>query len=915
MAAVLIAAYLNGISHTTPIPTDSYIESYNKTQVEAEAVVISRTDKETYIQLILDRAKLVLKENKDISAYDIMLIANISDVTIKPGDKVHIEGEATAFDNARNEGDFDSKIYYRSLNIRYKINAKKIYVMDSNSYNMSDYGNVSGSQTLNDNKTSIYDDIRHTFRLYQRKLYYKLYELKERFKSIYSDISDSDDAGIFISMVLGDKSMLDGDIREMYQKNGISHLLAISGLHISLIGMTIYSILRKSGISFIKAVTAASSIIICYGIMTGNAISTKRAVIMLIISLTAQVLGRTYDIMTSLSLAAIILIYDNPYVIENSAFQLSFGAVIGISLVYPSLKYTFSYILKCIKDNFINEKITEYNNKKNVHKIIKYIVKYLTEAFLFSISVNIVTLPVVLYNYSEFPPYGIFLNMAVIPLMSLLMLCSLLAAIAGLFNITAGTFMIGVSHYILRIYDILCSLTQRLKYSVIVTGRPSVERIIIYYMIIFIFIIIVIVYENFITIYTQRFNNITMNDNIKISDNIKIDERFKICDRIRGSRNIKEADNIKIYNSIKNNNAINFNMYKDNNGKYYQRSDVVSKNHAIVKNIIIDNVLKGAERILIYTPVMLIISCIILFYKEPCGFEVNMLDVGQGDGIVVRLPDNSVYMFDGGSTDIKEVGKYRIMPFLKARAITKLDCITISHSDADHINGVIELINMTDKTFTISNIILPDIKNKSEDKSYCKLENAALQHGINVEYIKAGDYIYKGRVAGNLRNYDNKNNDTWQIDNESLSENKTSERSINDKYNTVIKCVHPTPDYDYSCPNDYSASYMISYGKYKMLMMGDAQETAEKYMLDNNRLCDISVLKTGHHGSSTSSSDIFLDKIKPEAAIISCGINNRYHHPSEKVMERLHEKNIKAIVTSEHGQIKIRSDGESFTIN
>lgn len=90
--------------------------------------------------------------------------------------------------------------------------------MDSNSYNMSDYGNVSGGQTLNDNKTSIYDDIRHTFRLYQRKLYYKLYELKERFKSIYSDISDSDDAGIFISMVLGDKSMLDGDIREMYQK-------------------------------------------------------------------------------------------------------------------------------------------------------------------------------------------------------------------------------------------------------------------------------------------------------------------------------------------------------------------------------------------------------------------------------------------------------------------------------------------------------------------------------------------------------------------------------------------------------------------------------------------------------------------------------------------------------------------------
>lgn len=61
--------------------------------------------------------------------------------------------------------------------------------------------------------------------------------------------------------------------------------------------------------------------------------------------------------------------------------------------MYPSLKYTFSYILKCIKDNFINEKITEYNNKKNVHKIIKYIVKYLTGSFFIQLSVNIVTLP------------------------------------------------------------------------------------------------------------------------------------------------------------------------------------------------------------------------------------------------------------------------------------------------------------------------------------------------------------------------------------------------------------------------------------------------------------------------------------------------------------------------------------------
>lgn len=771
---VMFVTYLYGISYKKVPTINSYIDSNNGIECKLKGVVSDINNKETYIQLLIKEADITINTSNDTTntIKNITVLANTSENLIKKGDVVNVIGVIKTFDSARNEGNFDSLTYYRSIGIDYKVSVKSIEV------------------------------IKNT----RSELMKKLDTIKARQRVVYTSIADSDDAGVFISMVLGDKSILGTDIKEMYQKNGISHLLAISGLHISLIGMTIYSILRKLRQSFITSSVVAGFIIVCYGIMTGNAISTTRAVIMLIISLGAQVFGRAYDIITSLSVSAIILIYDNPYVISNSAFQLSFGAVLGIAVVYPSLKYILNNIIKNQKlDNDVNILII-YISKK---------VCIVVDALLISISVNIVTIPIVMFNYFEFPPYSIILNLIVVPFMSLLMICAVVAGIVGMVSLNVATFIIGISHYILKIYNILCTYMQKLPHSLIVTGKPEIKNIIIYYVITIIFIIIV--------------------------------------------------------------NAI----------KYIQQNDDINKEFSIIKDRF--SYLFQYK----FLCAMLVVGFAILISRQKANFEIDMLDVGQGDCIFMQTENNKTYLFDGGSTDINEVGKYRIMPFLKSRKITTLDCIMISHSDADHINAIVELIDMTCDTFSIKKIVLPDIKAKLSDKAYCELVEKATKQGIDVEYISAGDIIFNGNIVKEI--------------------NDINKLKANNK-DTIIECIHPTPQYDYSCANDYSAVYMVTYNKFKTLMTGDIQEAAEKYIINNQALSEISVLKTAHHGSSTSSNEEFLNIIKPKVAIISCGINNRYHHPSQKIIERFKAFNIQTKITQQEGQIKICSDGNSFQV-
>ena len=214
-------------------------------------------------------------------------VTGTSDASVAPdrglniGDRVILKGKLKEFETPTNPGGFNAKTYYESIGVEFGFSAKSVEVIEAGTSEIT---------ALSEN-------------------------LKMRMTESFKKVADERDAGLCISVVLGDKQDLLEDIDELYRNSGISHLIAISGMHISLIGMAVYSLLRKGGIKFLPCAIISVAIILFYGMMTGNAVSTVRAVVMFSVSTGAGVAGRTYDILSSTSLSLLYIL------IINAIFQ------------------------------------------------------------------------------------------------------------------------------------------------------------------------------------------------------------------------------------------------------------------------------------------------------------------------------------------------------------------------------------------------------------------------------------------------------------------------------------------------------------------------------------------------------------------------------------------------------------------
>jgi len=327
------------------------------------------------------------------------------------GNHIKVYGDIEEMEGARNPGEFDYAIYYRSKRITHRCFADKVVVTD--------------------------DSV-----VIGRNLTYKLRSfLLERISAGYDD----DDAGFLRAALLGDRSMMNDDLYDMYKKNGIAHLLAISGLHVSIMGLGLYKLLRK------KLSTATSGLIagiwlVFYSILAGSAVSTIRAVIMLIMLFIADSCCRTYDQLSSLGLAGCAIILYAPYELFSCSFLLSFSAVASIG--GPA-----AYFNKILK-----KKYEILNTDKRLGRMI--------ESLVTSLSVQICTLPVTSYFFFEVSTYGFIINLIVIPLMTYVVW-------SGLFSM-AIPFMGGLAHYILLIYNVIVRTIDVFPARGMLIGRPTV---------------------------------------------------------------------------------------------------------------------------------------------------------------------------------------------------------------------------------------------------------------------------------------------------------------------------------------------------------------------------------------------------------------------------------------------------------
>lgn len=242
---------------------------------------------------------------------------------------------------------------------------------------------------------------------------------------------------------------------------------------------------------------------------------------------------------------------------------------------------------------------------------------------------------------------------------------------------------------------------------------------------------------------------------------------------------------------------------------------------------------------------------------------VHYLDVGQGDSIFIELPTAETMLIDAS---LSAYGN-GIAEYIEEQGYSKIDYLVATHPHADHIGGMRKVI----QSLEIGKIYMP--KATTTTKTYKNLLTEIQDKGLKINTAKAGETIYEDEDMG-------------------------------------IYILAPNSE-KYDDVNNYSAVIRIVYGNRTFLFMGDAEKLSEKEITAD---VTADVLKLGHHGSSTSTSKEFLEKVNPIAAVASCGEDNEYGHPHKETVELLEKENVDFYRTDTMGTIIATSDGNSLDI-
>lgn len=305
----------------------------------------------------------------------------------KAGSYVRVFGEASPFLQATNPGEFDAAAYYRRKDCLFALRKTKITAQTKNYGRLEEF----------------------------------LSQLRYESDALFRKLLGEKNGATASAMVLGQKKGMDSEVKALYQGAGISHLLAISGLHLSLIGAGLFGLLKKVRFPVTLSAGISTWILIVYAQLTGMGISTRRALIMFLLFLVAGLLKRTPDLPTSLAVAALLLLVPKPQRILDAGFQLSFSAVLGIAVMIPVLQDGWEDAA-CSRRvvNRVTDGVAGWNIARAA---IVRACRLLRKNILAGLGITMTMLPFLLIHFYEWSPWSVLLNLAVIPLMGILLPC------------------------------------------------------------------------------------------------------------------------------------------------------------------------------------------------------------------------------------------------------------------------------------------------------------------------------------------------------------------------------------------------------------------------------------------------------------------------------------------------------------
>lgn len=444
-----IRVLFSGVEEMQPSALEKVV-SYGEKQVELAGTVY-RIEEKKKVTAVFLKDSTVSVADQMLNESEILVYISQNETErsteIKIGNRAAASGEAEVFEPARNPGNFDQKTYYLRQGIHVLVWAEQFRILSHDKKPVRQF----------------------------------LSEVRGRWNELLLRHLGDYYGGTMSAILLGEKSGLDAGMKTMYQKSGISHLLAISGLHMTFLGMGIYNLLRKAGCGFTISGLTGGVLLILYSLMIGAGVSSLRALIMFMVRIGAEITGRDYDLLTSLFLSAAILCFRQPLYLTDAGFQLSYGAILGIALFSP----VFSEMFGCAQVSDRKRRLERRKTGRIARVQSKgfTILLWILNGLSTSLAVNVFLLGPLLWFYFEVPPYSVFLNLIVIPVMPAAMGAGVAGSALSLMSDAAGGAVLQICGGVLRSYDQVCTWAGMLPCNRFVAGKPDAPWIVVYYLV------------------------------------------------------------------------------------------------------------------------------------------------------------------------------------------------------------------------------------------------------------------------------------------------------------------------------------------------------------------------------------------------------------------------------------------------
>lgn len=629
-------------------------------------------------------------------------------------------------------------------------------------------------------------------------------------------------SGVLRAMLLGDRSFVDRDEAVNFQKTGVFHVLVVAGLHVGALAAFIFVIARKLRLPLAWSMLFTLSLLFTYVTIVEQRPPVLRAVIMATIVVLGGFLYRRLDLLNSAALAALILLVANPLAIRDSSFQLTFVAIGCIAaLAMPWLEHTTQPYVRALRGWRDVTRDAAHEPKHAQFRIdLRTLAHWISGK-----------LPQSLAKVAE--------------------------------NSLAGGL-----HFSLRIWD-LFALTLVLQIGMLPMMARDFHRVTLAGPIVNLAavpLVGVIVPLGFLT----------------LAGELLIPAAGKLLGAPLGWLTLLFLRMVQWFAHFHRANyripappiwLTSIFFFTLVLLAFFPRSTIANRRWWTWALVVILLVSASTIAISPFAPT-----------SSPGKLEVTILDVGQGDSLLVVSPKGKTLLIDGGGSFGgfpgqqehfgSDPGEEAVSPYLWSRGFQKLDVVALTHAHQDHIGGLSAIL----QNFRVGALW---IGREVAASSLAKLEQLAREQRIPVIHESRGDSFLWDGVAGQF---------LWP------------DLPVND--------IAPNP------ANNDSLVLRLHYGVRTLLLPGDAEKQAENEILGNNSHAFLrsDVLKIGHHGSKNSTTPEFLAAVQPRLAVISAGENNPYGHPNPELLERLEQARAWVLRTDRDGAVRILTDGSNIEV-